>query len=142
MFLPENNRRIRDRCDRLEQTLNKVGVPFLAAEAGLFLWMDLREFLTPLSPDDDNVEDDGDSTSSPSVTADGRETVESMERRERELYLYLLNDFGLLFTPGLSMKNELPGFFRCVFTAASDDEFDLALVRVARAVREMRERSR
>jgi len=52
------------------------------------------------------------------------------DERERKLYLELLNDYGLLFTPGQSMKSELPGFFRCVFTAASDHEFDLGMERL------------
>ncbi len=41
-----------------------------------------------------------------------------------------MKEFGLLFTPGRSMRNELPGFFRCVFTAASDEEFNLGLKRI------------
>ena len=56
------------------------------------------------------------------------------ERRERQLYLELLKDYGLLFTPGKSMKNERPGFFRCVFTAASDEEFQLGMDRLRKYV--------
>ena len=58
--------------------------------------------------------------------------------RERKLYLELLQDYGLLFTPGRSMKNELPGFFRCVFTAASDHEFDLGMERLRKYVADKR----
>ena len=61
-----------------------------------------------------------------------------MDERERALYLELLKDYGLLFTPGRSMQNELPGFFRCVFTAASDQEFALGMERLRKYVAEKR----
>jgi aspartate/methionine/tyrosine aminotransferase len=77
--------------------------------------MDFSQFLPPL----------------PSGESEGLlESPESMDARERELYLDLMQNFGLLFTPGRSMRNELPGFFRCVFTAASDNEFSLGLERI------------
>jgi hypothetical protein len=36
------------------------------------------------------------------------------------------------------MKNELPGFFRCVFTAASDEEFTVGMERVRKYVNDKR----
>ena len=42
----------------------------------------------------------------------------------------MIQQYGLLFTPGSSMKNEQPGFFRFVFTAATDTEYELALQRM------------
>ena len=62
------------------------------------------------------------------------ESEESKDQRERTLYLELLHKYGLLFTPGRSMRNEYPGFFRCVFTAASEEEFVLGLDRIRRFV--------
>jgi len=56
----------------------------------------------------------------------------SFEIKERVQY-------GLLFTPGMSMRNERPGFFRCVFTSASEEEFDLGLDRICTFVKEQRE---
>ena len=120
-FLTESNRRIKSRCDRLHECLDKNKIPYLKADSGLFVWMDFREFL-PTEADE----------------RDGKETEESKDKRERQLYLDLLNKYGLLFTPGRSMKNELPGFFRCVFTAASDDEFELGLQRINGFVDEKR----
>jgi len=102
-FLSENQRRIRQRCDTWQSCLNELNIPHLDGTAGLFCWMDFSEFL----PDEGTPDE-----------------------RERKLYLELLNDYGLLFTPGQSMKSELPGFFRCVFTAASDHEFDLGMERL------------
>jgi aspartate/methionine/tyrosine aminotransferase len=114
-FLPENHKRIRKRSERLQKILEQCEIPFLKADSGLFLWMDLSEFLPEL----------------PKGESSGlSESKESMDARERTLYLELMKDFGLLFTPGRSMRNELPGFFRCVFTAASEEEFALALERI------------
>ena len=56
----------------------------------------------------------------------------SPEEQERVLYLELVNEYGLLLTPGWSMRNERPGFFRCVFTAATEEEFTLSLERFRR----------
>ena len=83
--------------------LQTYQIPHLPASCGLFCWMDLSEFLP---------------------------TEGSEEERERALYLTMVNEFGLLFTPGLSMRNERPGFFRCVFSAASKEEYELALQRL------------
>lgn len=106
-FLEENQRRIRERKDAWQSCLDELGIPHLDATAGLFCWMDFSEFLP--------------SEGTPS-------------ERERALYLELLQEHGLLFTPGDSMKNELPGFFRCVFTAASDHEFELGMERLRKYV--------
>ncbi len=102
-FLEENQRRIRERKDAWQSCLDELGIPHLDATAGLFCWMDFSEFL----PDEGTPAE-----------------------RERALYLELLQEYGLLFTPGDSMKNEMPGFFRCVFTAASDHEFELGMERL------------
>ena len=106
-FLEENQRRIRARKDRWQSCLTELGIPHLEATAGLFCWMDLSEFL----PEEGTPSE-----------------------RERALYLEMLQEHGLLFTPGDSMKNELPGFFRCVFTAASDHEFELGMERLRKYV--------
>jgi len=107
-FLKENHDRIRDRNNQLQNCLDDCDLPYIASTAGLFTWIDFSEFL-PSGPDD--------------------------EERERSLYLELVETYGLLLTPGLSMRNERPGFFRCVFTAAkNDNEFQLALRRIKKFV--------
>jgi aspartate/methionine/tyrosine aminotransferase len=117
IYLKANCDNIRARYDTLNSYLDDIGVPYLHADSGLFVWMDLREFL-------------------PSVT--DASLNESMERCERQLYLMLMNEYGLLFTPGMSMRNEHAGFFRFVFTAASEEEFELGLIRLRRFVMDMR----
>lgn len=102
-FQQSNHERLRQRGDALHRCLDELEIPYLKGTAGLFVWIDMTQFL-PLEGTDDE--------------------------RERELYLELLKEYGLLFTPGRSMKNERPGFFRCVFTAANDDEFQLGMDRL------------
>ena len=122
VYLDANNRNIQSRSDKLVSCLEELDIPYLHPDSGLFLWMDFREFLPELSVNEslDN------------------ESLESKERRERELYLSLMKEFGLLFTPGMSMRNEHAGFFRCVFTAASEEEFQLGLVRIQEFVKVQR----
>jgi 1-aminocyclopropane-1-carboxylate synthase len=124
VYMKVNNDQIRARCDKLLSFLSDVGIPSLPADSGLFVWMDLREFLPPLV----------------NGVTEATESIESKEVRERQLYLTLMKKYGLLFTPGMSMRSERAGFFRFVFTAASEEEFDLGLVRLRNAVEEMRTR--
>ena len=124
VYLKKNQDNIRDRCDVLQSCLDELNIPYLNADSGLFVWMDFREFLPKL----------------PSGVTESIETIESKERRERQLYLSLMKEYGLLFTPGMSMRNERAGFFRCVFTAASEDEFHLGLERLRKFVDEMRKK--
>lgn len=102
-FRSQSHERLQKRGDAWHSTLDDLGIPYLKATAGLFVWMDFSEFLP----------------------VDGTDN-----QRERALYLELLKEFGLLFTPASSMKNERPGFFRCVFTAATDHEFELGMERL------------
>jgi aspartate/methionine/tyrosine aminotransferase len=118
IYLESNNHNIRSRSDKLVKCLNELDIPHLYPDSGLFLWMDLREFLPGLS----------------SMESPDNESLESKEQRERVLYLSLMKEYGLLFTPGMSMRNERAGFFRCVFTAASEEEFELGLVRIRKFV--------
>ncbi|KAL3827355.1 hypothetical protein ACHAXA_003089 [Cyclostephanos tholiformis] len=122
VYLSSNRDNVRARCDELQSCLDEIGVPYLPADSGLFVWMDLREFL-PVLPD--------------GVTED-IESDEMKDSRERHLYLSLMKDYGLLFTPGMSMRNERAGFFRFVFTAANEEEFELGLVRLRKFVRDMK----
>ncbi|KAL7566484.1 hypothetical protein ACA910_000957 [Epithemia clementina (nom. ined.)] len=102
-FREENHRRLRARCDALTKCLEDCNIPYLQPTSGLFCWIDLSAYL-PLEG--------------------------SNAERERALYLEMIQKFGLLLTPGNSMRNEEPGFFRIVFTAASDHEFALGLQRL------------
>jgi aspartate/methionine/tyrosine aminotransferase len=116
-FLQENHRRLRQRGDAWHSCLDELKIPYLRATAGLFCWMDFSEFLPPMNDT----------------------SITTIDQQERVLYLELLQEFGLLFTPGRSMKNERPGFFRCVFTAASNEEFELGIERLRKYVQTKRQ---
>ena len=73
-----------------------AGVPYLPADAGLYIWLDLRCWL-----------------------GEG-------EKREKDLCRRLISDHGLMMTPGESMDMRAPGFFRLVFTAVGDEEVSAA----------------
>lgn len=104
-FRRMNHSRLAHRSAQVTAVLDESDIPHLKPTAGLFVWIDLSRYL----PDDSSM---------------------SASEQERKLYLELVHTYGLLLTPGLSMKNEHPGFFRCVFTAATDDEFALGLQRL------------
>lgn len=101
-YRARNHERLRERAAALTALLDEFHVPHLTPTAGLFCWIDLSRYL----PEEGTIDE-----------------------RERTLYLSLVHDYGLLLTPGRSMRHSSPGFFRCVFTAANDDEFALALER-------------
>lgn len=119
---------LRGRYERLTAVLEKHGVPYLPAGAGLFVWLDLRAWLPPVS---ESSTPDVLRAESP-VGIGGALLPASEAERERFLYLRLIREFGLLLTPGVSMRTEEPGYFRCVFSAASDQAFELALKRFAK----------
>ena len=118
VFRREHQARLRARGDALHALLQEFDIPHLPAACGLFCWMDLSEFLPPAG-----------SETTTSTGGDSSNNNDNDEERERTLYLKMVQEFGLLFTPGLSMRNERPGFFRFVFSAASDEEYSLALER-------------
>jgi aspartate/methionine/tyrosine aminotransferase len=118
-FRRENHKRLRQRADALMACLEECKIPYLLPTAGLFCWIDLSAHLPASS-----------SSSIPREQMTKLEQEADDADRERQLYLRLIHDFGLLLTPGNSMRNEEPGFFRIVFTAATDDEFALGLERI------------
>jgi aspartate/methionine/tyrosine aminotransferase len=103
-FRAENHSRVRKRAEKLTNLLQDLDIPYAEPTAGMFVWINLSNYL--------------------------RRDGSAPSEQERTLYLELVDRFGLLLTPGLSMRNEEPGFFRCVFTAATDDEFKVALERL------------
>lgn len=94
--------RLDERSRKLTDCLDELSIPYLPPTSGFFVWIDLSGFLL-------------------------NDPVLTNEEKEQNLYLRLANDFGLLLTPGNSMRSEKPGFFRCVFAAATDSEFEVCL---------------
>ena len=97
-FLEGNNKRVRDRYERLVGDCERNGIKYLPASAGLYVWIDLRHLLG--------------------------------EGGEEALYSRLIAEFGMVMTPGRSQGMVVDGFFRCVFTAAENEDFERVLERM------------
>jgi 1-aminocyclopropane-1-carboxylate synthase len=106
-FLEEAQSRLQTRSAKVHAKCQELGVPTLHSEAGMFLWVDLSEFMI-----------------------EKLDSTESVEEQERALYKELIQH-GLLLTPGTSMKMPFPGVFRFVYTAVkTEEEVDLGLQRL------------
>mmetsp|Transcript_37945 Transcript_37945/g.119024 ORF Transcript_37945/g.119024 Transcript_37945/m.119024 type:complete len:528 (-) Transcript_37945:194-1777(-) len=157
-FEAESQRRVHERYVLLQEVLEEAGIPYLPSGAGLFVWLDLRAWME--YGDEGHAHMTGSSMVDPSLmesiaaaapgagefmarggASQGGEQIVGVPstafnmadaEAERRLYLKLVHEYGLLLTPGASMRTETPGLFRCVFTATDDAGFEEALKRFAR----------
>ena len=104
MFEGTARSRLQQRHAWLASVLDEVGIEHMNSEAGMFTWMDLRPWL-------------------PHDVAEG-------ECPERVLSKWLMHEVGVAMTPGLSMAMSEPGFYRMVYSAASDEDFAVAMARI------------
>lgn len=123
-----NKERLRRRYDRLTAVLDGGGIRYLPGGAGLFLWIDLRPMLQYAPGQAPVARQSWDGCVGVAESMLSAAEAEA----ERALYLRLITEFGLMLTPGASMRAEDPGMFRCVFSAATDDGFEVALDRFAK----------
>jgi len=79
----------------------------LPAGAGLFLWIDLRPLLA--FADGESPTKRGSDAWEHCVGVEEHKLSEAEAKAERALYMRLINEFGLLLTPGASMRAEEPG---------------------------------
>eukprot|EP00210_Caulerpa_lentillifera_P003736 g3569.t1 len=99
-FFKENKQRLKKSYTILTDGLKEIGIPFQEANAGLFVWVDLREFLE-----------------------------ESNFASERKLFEKLF-DYGLLLSPGELSHAPEPGFFRICFANVPRDALPLVKERL------------
>ncbi|KAI7616548.1 PLP-dependent transferase, partial [Hortaea werneckii] len=98
------------------RVLEEKGVPFYAAaNAGFFLWVDLRSWLPPLSPPPPPAGSKGEEAEE----GDGKRVEEGKKEREKVLVDRMLEK-KVFLTPGMDMFAEEPGFFRLVFSQEED----------------------
>ena len=86
-YLQVHKERLHQAYSLARQTLESSGVKVAQAEAGLCLWLDLRQFLPTLS-----------------------------SQAEMELYEYLLRLYRVHISPGAAFKTPTAGFFRLCFS--------------------------
>lgn len=101
-FVTKNKRNLRKSYLALSTQLDHVGLRYLPANAGMFVWLDLRKYLKE-------------------ATWDG----------EKELWTALAEDCKVLFTPGRDCHARDPGFFRICFAWVPEQALGVALQRVA-----------
>jgi DNA-binding transcriptional MocR family regulator len=99
-YLQENSRRLARSYDVLARWLQRVGLPFVPATAGIFCWVDFRRVL-----------------SAPTFEA------------ENEWFL-AMKGAGVILTPGQSQHASLPGFFRVCYAFRALDVLEEALRRI------------
>ncbi|RWW38473.1 hypothetical protein BHE74_00056288 [Ensete ventricosum] len=100
-YTGENQRRIKQRHDRLVQGLGRSGIYCLKSNAGLFCWVDMRHLLR-------------------SNTLEG----------EMELWRKIVYEVGLNISPGSSCHCDEPGWFRVCFANMSAETLDVSMRRL------------
>ena len=98
-------------CLKLEQMLSSANISFIAPDAGLFIIVNLRDYL-PLRP----------------TFSD-----------EAELYFYLLDQAYVNITPGQSMGSRIPGIFRICFAYNTPSVTVAAVSRMLKALRDRKQ---
>lgn len=106
-FLNENRRRLKysyesitNYVDTFNRQRGKHLVPYLAATAGFFLWVDFSYFLGAKSV--------------PAVTQS------ELASRERALWVLLIKEGSVYIAPGFVFHSSEPGWFRIIFAAHAD----------------------
>ncbi|CAD6240247.1 unnamed protein product [Miscanthus lutarioriparius] len=102
-YIRTNRERLRARHNHIVAGLACAGVPCLRGNAGLFVWMDMRQLL-------------------------GDATVAG----ELRLWDRMLREVKLNISPGSSCHCSEPGWFRVCFANMSLDTLDVALARMSR----------
>ena len=102
-FFAENQASLRRAYDHCVALCERHGVPYHPADAGLYVWIDLREFLA--APGD--------------------------AKAERALFHAMLDEAKVLLTPGTDCHAASAGFFRCCYAWVSDAAREEAFRRLA-----------
>jgi len=113
--------------DDIETILNVANIPFIPSQGGLFMFIDLREFLLPVS-DEKDKQLTASSTSASSSSSSSAESVAS----EIALYNDILSHTNCNLTPGTSFHCPEAGWFRLCHSAVNHQA---AIVGVQRIVK-------
>jgi 1-aminocyclopropane-1-carboxylate synthase len=105
-YIARNTTALRSMYNTLTSALTAVDIPFVPAQAGMFVWIDLRRWL-------------------PEPTWEGEWT----------LFSQLANEAHVVLTPGKDCHAEEPGFFRCCFAAMPAECLPVAVDRMAQVLK-------
>ncbi|MDH3731595.1 MAG: aminotransferase class I/II-fold pyridoxal phosphate-dependent enzyme [Acidimicrobiia bacterium] len=104
-FMVENRKRLGDAYAKVTAALDEASIPFLPAEAGFFVLLDLRPFLDEVTWD-----------------------------AEDALWRRFLVESKVNVTPGSACHNGEPGFMRLVFAGVPPEAAVAGIVRMARVL--------
>lgn len=100
-FLSENTRELRTSYETLTRGLDKMSIDYQPAQAGIFVWVDMRKFLK-----------------------------ENSWQGEKDLWEAMCRTCKVILTPGESCHAEQPGFFRICFAWVPCEALEIALNRI------------
>jgi aspartate/methionine/tyrosine aminotransferase len=115
-FISNNNSMLKDMYKLTQHRLDKMGVPFLPATAGFFVWMDLRKWIVKL----------GGKPFDPTVYHSEDEIDYSTEMILWERLL----DAGVYIALGRAFECRDPGWFRMLFVPESTEVMNMCLDRI------------
>ena len=101
-YILENKKRLTQSYKLMVTTLRKHDIPYVPSRGGFFLWMDLSKYL-----------------------------YEDSDHGEKQLWLDLYENTGVLLTPGIGFQHQKKGLFRIVYTAISFAHLEIAMDRMA-----------
>ncbi|KAL6511203.1 1-aminocyclopropane-1-carboxylate synthase 3 [Orobanche hederae] len=104
-YIVENRTRLKNRRNALASGLERIGIPCLESNAGLFCWVDMRHLLIS-------------------------DTFEA----EMELWEKMVREYGLNVSPGSSCHCSEPGWFRVCFANMTREALDLSVQRIGALV--------
>lgn len=97
-YLQHCRGQLRDAYGALTAILDASAIPYVRAQSGMFVWLDLRAMLPPSA-----------------AATSGSESDPDPFARERALTDELFAEARVLFTPGEACHAAEPGFYRCCF---------------------------
>ena len=110
-YLRAHREALRKVCLKLEQMLSSANISYIAPDAGLFIIVNLQDYL-PLHP----------------TFTD-----------EVDLYFYLLDQAHVNITPGQSMGSQIPGIFRICFAYNTPSVTVSAVRRMLKALKDRKQ---
>uniref|UniRef100_A0A383W6B0 Aminotransferase class I/classII large domain-containing protein n=1 Tax=Tetradesmus obliquus TaxID=3088 RepID=A0A383W6B0_TETOB len=163
-YLQENRRRLREAYASVTSGLDAAGIPYTAAPAGMFLWVDLRAafggqpgswedeaalwrcmaqqhrvVLTPGGSSSSSSSSSGSSSSrsssSSTPTAFGGQPGSWED--EAALWRCMAQQHRVVLTPGAACHAAEPGWFRVCYAWTSPGSLPAAVSRIAAAVKQM-----
>eukprot|EP00455_Lapot_gusevi_P054088 TRINITY_DN8583_c0_g1_i3.p1 TRINITY_DN8583_c0_g1~~TRINITY_DN8583_c0_g1_i3.p1 ORF type:complete len:342 (-),score=79.12 TRINITY_DN8583_c0_g1_i3:146-1171(-) len=119
-YLPASCARLRGAYQHVLDLLTTLEIPFLPAHAGMFVWVDLRDWVRAHEAKRLRANN----------MAENVESGELTWEAEDRLFRAVFADQKILMTPGATCHSSVPGFFRICFAAVPEEALRAALERL------------